>query len=329
MKPWCSRRAIWRVVVGPLLTVATACTLLALARSGFRVAAPGAFILGTVFVSAYVGGALAGYLSAALGIGFGSALLAEPGLLFIPAPEFRLLLLVGFGLILPLLVCQLRNRTIRHLESERAMRERAEAANRELLTLRADLVRHAQELERLATTDDLTGLCNRRHFLALADDEGHRHARERKPMAVLILDIDFFKSVNDRFGHDAGDAVIRHVADVCRSEIGGSDILARFGGEEFVLLLPETTGEQAAACADAMRRRLEATAFEVDGIKVRVTASIGVAEAAAPTECIGALMKRADQALYQAKRDGRNRVRCARRASLESRDERAVASAAA
>jgi diguanylate cyclase (GGDEF)-like protein len=329
MKPWYRRRAIWRLVAGPLLTAATACTLLSLARSGIRVPAPGGFILGAIFVASYMGGAPAGYLSAALGIGFGSALLTEPGLLFVPEPEFRLLLLVGCGLILPLVVSQLRNRSTRHLESERAMRERAEAANRELLTLRAELVRHAQELERLATLDDLTGLCNRRHFLALAEDERSRHAREQRPMAVLIFDIDLFKSVNDRFGHDAGDAVIRHVADVCRGEIGESDILARFGGEEFVLLLPESTGEQAAARADAMRQRLEATAFEVDGVKVRVTVSIGVAEAATQTECIGDLMKRADQALYQAKRDGRNRVRSARRASPESRDQIAAASAAA
>ena len=82
------------------------------------------------------------------------------------------------------------------------MRERAEAANRELLMLRTELVRHAEKLERLATTDDLTGLCNRRHFLALAEEEWRRHAREQRPMALLIFDIDVFKSVNDRFGHD-------------------------------------------------------------------------------------------------------------------------------
>jgi diguanylate cyclase (GGDEF)-like protein len=172
-------------------------------------------------------------------------------------------------------------------------------------------------------------LCNRRHFLALAEDELRRHVREQRVMAVLIFDIDLFKSVNDRFGHDAGDAVIRHVADVCRNEIGTSEILARIGGEEFVLLLPGTTGERAAARADAIRRRLEATAFEVEGAEVRVTVSIGVAEAAAQMECVGDLMKRADQALYQAKRDGRNRVRCARRAPPESSGETASDSAAA
>jgi two-component system, cell cycle response regulator len=147
-------------------------------------------------------------------------------------------------------------------------------------------------------------------------------------MAILIFDIDLFKSVNDRFGHDAGDAVIRHVADVCRNEVGRSDILARIGGEEFALLLPATTAEQAVARADAMRQRLEATPFEVDGAKVRVTVSIGVAEAAPSTDSIGDLMKRADQALYQAKRDGRNRVKH-RRASPQRAAEVTAAAAAA
>jgi diguanylate cyclase (GGDEF)-like protein len=329
MKPWYSCRAIWHLAIGPLLTLATAGALLWLARSGVQVPAPGAFMLATIFVSSYIGGAAAGYLSAAITVACGWMLLSEPGLLFIPAPEFRLQLLVGCGLLLPFVVSHLRNRSIQRLESERAMRERAEAANRELLALRVELVRHARDLERLATIDDLTGLYNRRHFLALAEDERRRHAREQQPMAVLIFDIDLFKSVNDRFGHDAGDAVIRHVADVCRGEMGASEILARIGGEEFVLLLPETTGERAAARADAIRWQLESAAFEVDGAKVRVTVSIGVAEAAAQTECIGDLMKRADQALYQAKRDGRNRVRSARGALPESGDGAAAAPAAA
>jgi two-component system cell cycle response regulator len=124
-----------------------------------------------------------------------------------------------------------------------------------------------------------------------------------------------FKSINDRFGHNVGDAVICHVAGICRQEIRPFDILARIGGEEFVILLPETTGEQAVILAERVRQRLEAHPFTVEGADVRVTASIGVSEGGAPSEGIGALMKRADQALYQAKREGRNRVRLARRPS--------------
>src|SRR5262249_16726187 len=278
-----------------------------------------------ILLSSYLGGAAAGYLSAAIGIACGYVLLTDPALTFTPGNEFRLHLLVASSLGLPLLVSLLRKHSSRHLELERAMRERAEAANRELLTLRAELERHAQQLERLATTDDLTGLCNRRHFLALAEATRRRHAYEQRPLALLLFDIDLFKSVNDRFGHDAGDAVIRHVAGVCRTEISGADILARVGGEEFVMLLPGTIGKQAMARADAMRQRLEATAFAVDGASIGVTISIGVSEAAGPAESIGDLMKRADRALYQAKRDGRNCVRFGRPALSEPRDADAAA----
>jgi diguanylate cyclase (GGDEF)-like protein len=150
----------------------------------------------------------------------------------------------------------------------------------------------------------------------------------QQPLALLVLDIDHFKSVNDRFGHDGGDAVIRHVADVCRSTISDTDILARFGGEEFVLLLPQTTGEQAAARAEAMRRKLESSPLQLDRGAVRVTISVGVAEAGADMQLIGDLMKRADEALYQAKRDGRNRVHHASRAASRP-GQLAAASAAA
>jgi diguanylate cyclase (GGDEF)-like protein len=314
--PW--RREICRLVAGPSLTLATAGVFLLLATSGIQIPAPGLLMLIMIVLSSGIGGTAAGCLSAVIGIGCCLVLLPDPELSFTPDREFRLQGMVVLAVLLPFVAGYLRNRVARRLEAERAMRERAEAANRELLTLRAELVRHAQELERLATTDDLTGLCNRRHFLALAEDERRRHAHARRPLAMLIFDIDLFKSVNDRFGHDAGDAVIRHVADICRSEMGELDILARIGGEEFVLLLPETTGEQAAARAEAVRRRLEAMPFDVGGADVRVTISIGVSEAAVETECIADMMKRADQALYQAKHDGRNRVRYVRRGSPRS-----------
>jgi len=172
-----------------------------------------------------------------------------------------------------------------------------------------DLVRHAETLERLATTDELTGIWNRRHFLALAEAPWTRFRDVREPVALLILDLDVFKSINDRFGHAVGDAVIEHVAAICRGLKRESDILARFGGEEFVLLLPDTRGYAAMAFAEELRRRIEAAPLAIDGECLRITASIGVAEADAGMECLGDLIKRADQALYDAKREGRNRVR--------------------
>jgi len=172
-----------------------------------------------------------------------------------------------------------------------------------------DLVRHAETLERLATTDDMTGICNRRHFMALAREPWERFHDGGEPLSLLILDLDLFKSINDRFGHDAGDAVIGHVAGVCGKAMRDTDILARLGGEEFVLLLPDTRGEDAAARAEQLRRRIEAAPIAIAEQSLRITASIGVAEAEPGMAGFNDLMKRADQALYDAKRDGRNRVR--------------------
>jgi diguanylate cyclase (GGDEF)-like protein len=172
-----------------------------------------------------------------------------------------------------------------------------------------DLVRHAEALERLATTDELTGIWNRRHFLALAEAPWSRFIHERAPLAVLVLDLDVFKSINDRFGHDVGDAVIAHVAGLCGRLKRDTDILARFGGEEFVLLMPDTRGSDAVAFAEELRLRIEAAPLGVGTELLRITTSIGVAEADAAMAALGDLLKRADQALYDAKHDGRNRVR--------------------
>jgi len=174
-----------------------------------------------------------------------------------------------------------------------------------------DLVRHAETLERLATVDDLTGICNRRHFMTLAQTAWERF-RDGEPFSLLILDLDLFKSVNDRFGHIGGDAVIRHVVDVCRSTKRDADILARLGGEEFALLLPDTRAPEAAAFAEELRRRVEAAPVAIENTILRITTSIGIAEAERGMARIGDLMKRADKALYEAKRAGRNRVRLAK-----------------
>ncbi len=200
-----------------------------------------------------------------------------------------------------------------HLASGTTVRFRCEAlpAGGRFLSYTdvTDLVHHANALERLATTDDLTGIWNRRHFLALAAAPWTRFVDERAPLAVLVLDLDLFKSINDRFGHDVGDAVIAHVAGLCGQLKRETDVLARFGGEEFVLLMPDTRGSDAVAFAEELRRRIEAEPLGVDAGTLRITTSIGVAEADPAMASLGDLLKRADQALYDAKRDGRNRVR--------------------
>jgi diguanylate cyclase (GGDEF)-like protein len=171
-----------------------------------------------------------------------------------------------------------------------------------------DLVHQSEQFERLATTDDLTGVFNRRHFLARAERTFADCLAERRPVALLILDIDLFKSINDCFGHGVGDAVICHVADVCRAAQRTGDILARIGGEEFTLLLPNTDLADAATFAEGIRGRLAAAPVAVEGHNLRVTVSIGVAAADVATISLGDLMRRADQSLYGAKRGGRNRV---------------------
>ncbi|HKY88106.1 MAG TPA: PleD family two-component system response regulator [Pseudorhodoplanes sp.] len=161
-----------------------------------------------------------------------------------------------------------------------------------------------------AITDGLTGLHNRRymesHLTALVEQACARG----KPLAVLVLDIDFFKSVNDTYGHDAGDDVLREFAIRMRKSTRGIDLACRYGGEEFVIVMPETDMAVAATVAERLRRRIATEAFPIEqGAKaIEVTISIGLASLESADDTAGNLLKRADQALYRAKRDGRNRV---------------------
>jgi diguanylate cyclase (GGDEF)-like protein len=171
-----------------------------------------------------------------------------------------------------------------------------------------DLVQQADKLKELATVDGMTGLFNRRHFFSLAEMEWSRYQRHWRPLSVLTIDIDEFKSINDRFGHDVGDHVIVQIADLCRQEKRKSDVVARFGGEEFLLLLPETGLDEAQRTAERLRRLVETRDLSFASRAVNATISIGVAEANPYMEAIFDLIKLADQALYAAKHAGRNRV---------------------
>jgi two-component system cell cycle response regulator len=131
-----------------------------------------------------------------------------------------------------------------------------------------------------------------------------------KPITVLVLDIDFFKAINDNYGHDAGDDVLREFSIRIRKSIRGIDLACRYGGEEFVIVMPETDMAVAATVAERLRRRIATEPFVVDcGTKnLEVTISIGLAGLENADDTAATLLKRADQALYRAKRDGRNRV---------------------
>jgi diguanylate cyclase (GGDEF)-like protein len=172
-------------------------------------------------------------------------------------------------------------------------------------------LRHAREfgvMRSLAQHDALTGMNNRLAFEEFMAAETARYDRYQRPFAVVMIDIDHFKSVNDRYGHEAGDAVLRRVSDVVRGSLRGVDFSARIGGEEFVMVLPETGLEEAIEIAERMRQRVEALTVEWGGQVMDIRVSAGVA---AIPECVrfpNQLLRSADAALYASKRDGRNRV---------------------
>jgi diguanylate cyclase (GGDEF)-like protein len=168
--------------------------------------------------------------------------------------------------------------------------------------------RDADDLKTLANTDGLTGLYNWRHFDAIGISEWAHFQRYRRPFSVLLMDVDCFKIINDRFGHDLGDNVLKIIASVCSSVRRGSDTAARLGGDEFGLLLPETSSQAAFVLAERLRLQVRACAPMIEGQRVDLSVSLGIAEADPDMADINALLKRADAALYEAKRDGRNRT---------------------
>jgi two-component system cell cycle response regulator len=161
----------------------------------------------------------------------------------------------------------------------------------------------------MAITDALTGLFNRRYMESHLSTLVEQAATRGKPLTVLVLDIDFFKAINDTHGHDAGDDVLREFALRIRKSIRGIDLACRYGGEEFVIVMPETNITVATMVAERLRRRIATEPFVIQqGARtVDVTISIGIAALGENDEAVSVL-KRADQALYRAKRDGRNRV---------------------
>jgi len=169
---------------------------------------------------------------------------------------------------------------------------------------------NVQQSMELAVTDPLTGLFNRRYMERHLGTLVEKSAGRGKSLSVLILDIDFFKSINDRFGHDAGDDVLREFADRMRTCVRGIDLACRYGGEEFVVVMPDTDLSVATMVAERIRRRIAGEPFPIHRGEraIEVTISIGIAARASPYDDATAILKRADEALYRAKRDGRNRV---------------------
>ena len=170
-----------------------------------------------------------------------------------------------------------------------------------------ELTQALAQIQQLATHDELTGLPNRRHMLALLEAEHLRSQRDTRPWMVALLDIDFFKLVNDTHGHAAGDQVLQTFAATVREAVRSTDMLARWGGEEFLLLLHDTQPGAALPVLERVRQAVQERTVAVQGQQVRVTVSIGVAAHTAG-KSVEQLLDQADQALYRAKSDGRNCV---------------------
>ncbi len=167
--------------------------------------------------------------------------------------------------------------------------------------------KYHEEIYRMTIMDGLTQIYNKRHLVEALDREVTRARRHTRDLSVLMFDIDHFKSINDRYGHLAGDHVLRELARVISERIRRDEVFARYGGEEFALVLPETSLEGARQLAETLRMRIEAHDFVFQGERIAVTMSMGGA-ALAPKMTGAELIAAADQKLYEAKRGGRNRV---------------------
>ena len=177
------------------------------------------------------------------------------------------------------------------------------------LKLRVDgLIRAGEQLERLSFTDGLTQVSNHRYFQARLGDEFRRAQRYDDSLALILLDLDHFKAINDVHGHLTGDAVLREVAQALRKSLRETDVLSRYGGEEFAVMLPQTQLAGALTVAERIRADVNALRLGVDG-ELRVSASFGVAGFPSPSVTAPeGLIAAADAALYRAKNDGRNRI---------------------
>jgi diguanylate cyclase (GGDEF)-like protein len=180
-------------------------------------------------------------------------------------------------------------------------REKLSAANQALLESN-------KELHQLSITDGLTGLFNRKHIMELLEREISRSRRYGRPITVLMLDIDHFKQVNDSYGHQAGDAVMCRLSAVLRGMVRDVDFVGRYGGEEFLVLLPDSDCQSGAETAERIRRKVQDLEIIANHQKISVTLSIGVSSHPQMGRDSDALICMADEALYQAKSTGRNRI---------------------
>lgn len=190
----------------------------------------------------------------------------------------------------------------------------------------AELQAARDELARLVSTDTLTGLYSRHRWFEASAHEFRRYERNRRPLGVVLVDLDLFKRVNDTFGHEAGDGVLRQFANVLKLALRQSDVAGRIGGEEFAVLLPDTPIEGVQMVAGRIVERCRDLEVETPSGSVRFSCSVGVAETAPEDTSFDEVMRRADKALYSAKESGRDRWAVGRRVRADAAVEESVSS---
>lgn len=197
-------------------------------------------------------------------------------------------------------------------DSTREIRRQREALldlNRRLAAANAGLEEKNRELSRLSVTDYLTGVYNRTFLMEMLVKEVSRSQRHRTPLCCVMIDVDHFKLFNDEHGHLAGDHVLKETARLVAGTVRTGDVFGRYGGEEFLLVLPNVTEENGRLAAEKVRERVEGARVEFEGSLLQTTISLGVAESCPPgSRSVAELIHNADLALYQAKSRGRNRV---------------------
>ncbi len=238
-----------------------------------------------------------------LGLGF-LWVLHTTGLVELPkmvGAALALLLANVIGLLASLRINRLQREQFTSLLAERETNERLQLEIKERLRLE-------EELRYLAQTDDLTGLNNRRWFFELAERELKRCRRDGSPLGFCMVDLDKFKTINDTMGHTAGDKILATVAALCREELRDTDIIGRFGGEEFVIALPDSGPADTYKVVERLRARIEQYSFPKEFGDLKLTITVGMAQVAPEEATLAPVLARADQALYFGKRRGRNIV---------------------
>lgn len=223
-----------------------------------------------------------------------NVLFCDLSLLYTGQVNSQLFILANYFMISSMLLGMVGCYTIEH------------AVRREFLHVRRLSGQNA-ELQEHSRTDPLTGLLNRRSMLERLDEEYARSTRSHRAFSIAILDADHFKQINDRWGHECGDQVLKAIASLMKQTLRTGDIIARWGGEEFLVLFPETRLAAARIAAEQLRRRIAAMSLHYSGMPVSITVTIGLSESALD-ESIESAIRRADEALYEGKRLGRDRT---------------------